>query len=333
MTSELEIVDADHPFNKPSADLILRTSDHVDFHVHKFILSEASPVFETMFSLPQPGEPCSSPSNRGQRSAEPIQDHKDGRPVVAVPEDVRTLDLLLRIIYPYENPDLDDLDWITPTLSAAIKYDMAGAVKLLSQQLSGHATTSPLRVYACAVRHGMEGRAREAAVGCLRFTLLDLDVVPELADISAVAHHRLVRFILRCQKEMATLTTDLTWIPVGCPVVGEFPSHKTLIWWYAKLNPPWTRCLFCHRQMDIITDNSRKHHNVCKWWMSFLDSVQAQLLKRPFGATILEGAFLEKPIQSMSDSCRTCRTASGIGALRAFAKYLAAEADRRIAAV
>ena len=47
-------VTLEHPFNKPTADVILRSSDDVDFRVHKVILAEASPVFEGMFSIPQP---------------------------------------------------------------------------------------------------------------------------------------------------------------------------------------------------------------------------------------------------------------------------------------
>ena len=37
------------PFDKPSADVILRTSDFVDFYVHKVVLSLASAFFEDMF--------------------------------------------------------------------------------------------------------------------------------------------------------------------------------------------------------------------------------------------------------------------------------------------
>ncbi|EMD39269.1 hypothetical protein CERSUDRAFT_122690 [Gelatoporia subvermispora B] len=42
-----------HPFTKSSADVIIRSSDGVDFRVHRIVLAEASPVFEGMFSLPQ----------------------------------------------------------------------------------------------------------------------------------------------------------------------------------------------------------------------------------------------------------------------------------------
>ncbi|KAI0698249.1 hypothetical protein BC835DRAFT_1466668 [Cytidiella melzeri] len=54
-----DIVIAGDPFNLPTADVVFRTSDHVDFHVHKLILSIASPFFTGMFSLPQPSSTLS----------------------------------------------------------------------------------------------------------------------------------------------------------------------------------------------------------------------------------------------------------------------------------
>ncbi|EIW58580.1 uncharacterized protein TRAVEDRAFT_20544 [Trametes versicolor FP-101664 SS1] len=46
--------DAPYPFNQPSAYIILRSSDAVDFRVHSLILTQASPFFAGMFELPQP---------------------------------------------------------------------------------------------------------------------------------------------------------------------------------------------------------------------------------------------------------------------------------------
>jgi len=49
------IVDAKHPFDDPKADVILRSSDNVDFRCYKLLLAFASPsFFEGMFNLPQP---------------------------------------------------------------------------------------------------------------------------------------------------------------------------------------------------------------------------------------------------------------------------------------
>lgn len=71
--------------NSPTADIILRSSGpkSVEFRAHRVILSIASPIFETMFSLPQPG---------GDRSI----------PVCDLSEDANTVDALLRFVYPVE---------------------------------------------------------------------------------------------------------------------------------------------------------------------------------------------------------------------------------------
>ena len=50
----VDVVDASSPFDRPDADVILRSCDHVDFRFHKSLLSLASPFFCNMFALPQP---------------------------------------------------------------------------------------------------------------------------------------------------------------------------------------------------------------------------------------------------------------------------------------
>lgn len=75
-----------HDFNNsPTADVILRSSGPkvVEFRVHKAILSIASPVFEDMFSLPQPVT-------------------EKALPVCDVSEDAITVEALLRLVYPVE---------------------------------------------------------------------------------------------------------------------------------------------------------------------------------------------------------------------------------------
>lgn len=76
------------PFDKPTANVILLSSDRFSFRVRKEILAEASPVFECTFSSPQPGPTCDG----GQRDG---PDWKDGLPVVGVTENYETLDALL----------------------------------------------------------------------------------------------------------------------------------------------------------------------------------------------------------------------------------------------
>ncbi|KAI0954677.1 hypothetical protein AcW1_006488 [Taiwanofungus camphoratus] len=116
-----------HPFTKPNADIVLRSSDGIDFRVHKLILSEASPVFEGMFALPQ-----LAASSRDSESNTAHADC-DGLPVVAVTEKGKTLENLLRICYPMADPVLDAVEE-EEVLKAAQKYEIEAAVTLMRKQ-------------------------------------------------------------------------------------------------------------------------------------------------------------------------------------------------------
>ncbi|OSD05502.1 hypothetical protein PYCCODRAFT_1465386 [Trametes coccinea BRFM310] len=188
---------ASPPFDQPSADIVLRSSDGVDFHVHSQILAQASPFFATMFSLPQPLKrsacspasdiPAGANAQRGTdaqlevdaRSGTDAQDASppsapspapllvsDPAPVIDVSEDSVTLDMLLRILYPIPKSTLDDPASIVTTIKAAQKYEMEWPAQFLSQQLSDIIRTPRVAVqaWAAACRAGLEDVARQAAL-------------------------------------------------------------------------------------------------------------------------------------------------------------------------
>src|ERR1700733_11581485 len=72
------------PFDVPDANLIIRSSDFVDFRVHKPVLAMVSSVFKDLLSLPQPSD----------------SESDDDLPVVQLPEDSELLHSLVSIIYP-----------------------------------------------------------------------------------------------------------------------------------------------------------------------------------------------------------------------------------------
>ena len=71
-------------FNVPDANLIIRSSDLVDFRVHKSILAMVSPFFQRRLSLPQPFD----------------SEAVDGLPVVEFPEGSELLNSLISLLYP-----------------------------------------------------------------------------------------------------------------------------------------------------------------------------------------------------------------------------------------
>lgn len=88
---DLERTTESPTLNDSEADVILRSSDGVDFRVRKAVLSEASTFFREMFTLPQ-----------GNASSNDIGEEEpavDELPVVPVAEDQDILHVFLRYVY------------------------------------------------------------------------------------------------------------------------------------------------------------------------------------------------------------------------------------------
>ncbi|KAF8986378.1 hypothetical protein BDQ17DRAFT_1315431 [Cyathus striatus] len=136
---------AEVPFNDEKADLILRSSDGVDFYVYKVILSLASNFFQDMFSLPQP--------------------ENDGRQSVDMPEHSITLDAILRLCYPVKDPIIQEWSPAVKILQAATKYQMNEATELMFDVFKRFIPSCPLAVYgvACDPSISSEMLARLAA--------------------------------------------------------------------------------------------------------------------------------------------------------------------------
>lgn len=172
---------APSPFDKPSADVVLRSSDNVDFRVRSAILIEVSPFFADMFSLPQAPSKTKSPSR-----SEPIP----------MTENSRVLNILLRLCYPLVDRVPDDLtlEDTRAVLEAAMKYDIDMAIQLMRHSLLTFAKEQPLRVYAIACIHSLEPEARCAAEEAVERQMVFDHYVREMEEMSAGCYHRLLRF-------------------------------------------------------------------------------------------------------------------------------------------
>lgn len=96
--------DFGHPFADSTADLIFRSSENVDFYVHKAILGVASSFFREF--------PYDSPAERHVLT---------GMSIVPFTEDQRVVEHLLRIVYPVDPPTFDTLDDIRDVLEVGRK--------------------------------------------------------------------------------------------------------------------------------------------------------------------------------------------------------------------
>ena len=134
----------DRLFSFTDGDVVLRSSNNVDFQVHKLILRESSPFFRDMFSLPQ----------------------KDPQPApIQVDEDSRVINNLLKLVYPTEDgPDLPSIQDVLALLRACEKYQVKCASNpffslAMATRLSAE---PPVRAWAIATRFNLASAGREA---------------------------------------------------------------------------------------------------------------------------------------------------------------------------
>jgi hypothetical protein len=92
----------------PDADLMIRSSDLVNFRIHKSVLAMASPVFKDLLSLPQPSD----------------SESVDGLSVVQLSEDAELLNSLVSLLYPVPPAIPTSYDKVLYLLAACQKYDM-----------------------------------------------------------------------------------------------------------------------------------------------------------------------------------------------------------------
>ena len=199
-TSRKTETDAEKPFDASAkADVILRSSDSVDFFALKAVLSVASPVFDGMFSLGQPEQ------GGGGGEEEEDNDTKNGLPIVRLEEDSLTLSNLLQLIYPYRRCELqpNTVEVYGKVGKAAHKYAMDGAMERWKEVVAASqaVTKEPLRIFAIATHFGLADLMRKAALNTLAVRLSDIleGEDEELKWVSGADLRALLRWRFDCQ--------------------------------------------------------------------------------------------------------------------------------------
>jgi hypothetical protein len=300
----------DHPFIYPNSDVILRSSDGEDFCAHTMILSVASAFFADMFMLPQP----SSDEKK----------HEE-KPVVDMMEDARTLECLLRLVYPVADPVLDTLSSATLVLAAALKYQMDEAISIVRAMFAAYTKSEPVRTYAMAIKHGWKEEAKAAARVALRYPLIG-PALDELKDIPALSYHNLLQYHSESQSRAGDMLTDMTWIPEGLPQFAKDSEDAKNITWSASTVPLWFGCSLCEKSS---VRSSHKQGWSRAWWWDYMENSVDKLKNTPYGACCTERDTVEEAIRQAS-RCNRCGMAYNIKAFRAFVAFFAAAVEKRI---
>ena len=245
-------------FNSASADLILRSSDVVDFPVHRSLLAIASGVFEGMCSLPQP----------------PTSDEKQGLPLVQVGEDSHTLDTLLHLLYPDKYPKDLPMPTLYSVIKAAEKYDMHGVVTQLRDLLRQprYLDSHSFEIFALACQYSLGSDLVQLAA---KATLLHPSPLkrferlpPEAGGLSAVAYHSLMVYRHKC-------------ISILQPMLVHWP-HSQII--FAK--PVWHTCI-CR-----LKSNAGKYPTLPEWYANHVERTVAAFSEVVAASTLRSPSLL-----------------------------------------
>ncbi|KAK2462746.1 hypothetical protein APHAL10511_005264 [Amanita phalloides] len=192
------------------ADVVLCSSDRVDFHVLKTFLCYVSPIFKDLFNL-------------SQESATEEHQRRNGLPVIPVTETSKTLRLLLDSIYPQEyEPQLNDATLFLNVAKAAQKYCMKKVENKFRRRIinSSLMISRPFRMYAIAIDLEWEDVAIHAARQTLQTPLDKLPRARELNNITGSGFYRFLEYRLRCESSSKPSVEQLMKLPKATPYGG-----------------------------------------------------------------------------------------------------------------
>jgi hypothetical protein len=318
------ITDAAPPFDGSSpwgADVILRSSDNVDFHVLKAPLALSSPLFRDMFTLPRGHQ-------LGQEEwsmVPPVDEMKDGLPIVNLTESGKVLCRLLHMCYRAVTATaaskMSTLEDAFEVLAPAAKYEMENVQRHMGEELiSPHfLEKQPLRVYALAVFHKLEGEARSAAKMTLRIALHDQPYVAELEYISAGDLRRLLDYQIQCMKAAKKAVTNLEWL-------------ESDDWVWFKCTQDGCRASDSVVEAMIVSvAGTRRRRTTTAWWSNYIRRVLANLTSTPTEDIVLRSELIDDALHKAA-FCPFCRERA-ISDMRKFTGMFAAEIKRVISDV
>ncbi|KAA1470181.1 hypothetical protein DENSPDRAFT_870783 [Dentipellis sp. KUC8613] len=186
-------------FYYADGDVVLRSSDGVQFRLHKLILKIASPVFDDTFSVPQP----------------PTAETDSDIPIVDMAENEKVLRMLLGFCYPGPPPPLSSLKDVRQALAVTSKFQIDNVDDFFRQKLLDAAEDHPEQVFAIGWAHQWKDVVMAAAKATLRKPFFTGTIVDEFDNIPASAACKLLVYQRRCMKlcHMRTKSWGL-WVTV-----------------------------------------------------------------------------------------------------------------------
>lgn len=261
-------------FADEDADFIIRAGNGTLFRVCKLILKKCSDVFKDMLRLPQPAQ--------GDDNA---AKNVDALPVVDIDEAERTLEILLTLCYPVEQPELNDIGEIALALREAVKYEMDVIATILRKRWPVVAATEPLRAFAIACICHLRDEACIAAKLSLQEPIWPLEppLPAEFRDISAETLLRLQSYHRKCATAAVKCASDTAW----CDTI--FSS---------------TMCKHCQGNGWTTLLGTRRLH-WSDWYKGYTRRAAKALLLQPSSLVVLEDGLVYQPMNPLQCSGMT----------------------------
>lgn len=282
--------------NPRDSDVDIVSSDGVQFRVRKSLLSQASPVFSDMFSVPQPNSSLFSDGSTD---------------LINLSEPGKTIRLIISLAdSPHTSLVIGSLSDIANLLQAADKYDMKTIREhaIYSLRQSKVIENEPLRVYAIASQYGAHDTAVRAARRTLRYPMLHEEYFPELEMVNGGTIYRVLRYHKQCTAAALEVATDHTWIRDAAYVFFDCPEADS----GEDDNNDEDNKGF-ENSTTIRTHPSRKHKNgykkrvsVHRWWTKFMGTTKVALSESICSETIRDKGR-EMDARSSASQCSRCR--------------------------
>ncbi|KAJ7277085.1 hypothetical protein C8J57DRAFT_1176648 [Mycena rebaudengoi] len=309
------------PDNHRTPDFILRSSDGVDFHVHKEMLKLTSDFFDGMFTIPK-------------ANPDPDDLSRDGVTVLTMAEPNNVLYRLLFLAYPAQSVAEymaveADLNEIVALHEAAQKYQFFRVLRVLKEMLEDFAPVEvhPHRLFAIARLQAFPVLARKAALHTLKFDVATSTVkFPEMRLLTWDTVQSLFDFHHTCGAaaqsiiQRAVIPRSLEGGPNYCSshykgrehenplfLVYDQGTKQLFVWWDPQAEHDEECGPFNSAGGRIAGRPRSATLNPAQWFRSHIDRLSSQLRLHPSHYSIEQkvldvAAFNREAI----DACHAC---------------------------
>ena len=195
---------------------MLRSSDQVNFRVHKGVLAMSSPFFKDLLSLPQPSD----------------NQFIDGLPVVQVPENTDLLNTLVSLLYLVHPVMPLSYKKVFALFAACQKYDMVSMQSLIREEIRRGYFPEPdrteaLGAYGIASSMRLEPEMKHAARLTLGHPMTFDSLGEDLRSFKGLALRNLIRYCEENRHKGPPVTKSEL---ISRLSIGKWPGLSGLGW-------------------------------------------------------------------------------------------------------